>query len=66
MKHSYNKSCECNRCTRERNRRTNQSDRTIPQVMLDWTGSRNKRRSRIARKYWDAYESGRPMSDDDR
>ncbi len=66
MKHSYDpsSSCECPRCTRERVRREQQS-RTTPQVMLDWTHSRNPRRARVAREYWDAYESGRPMSSDD-
>jgi len=41
------------------------SDRTIPEVMLDWDHSRNRRRARIAREYWDAYQSGGPMSSDD-
>ena len=41
------------------------ADRTVPEVMADWSTSRNRRRARVAREYWDAYESGRPMSDDD-
>lgn len=65
MKHSYSPDCACVRCTRERDRRQRQSDRTVPQVMLDWTASRNRRRARVAREYWDAFESGRPMSSDD-
>ena len=40
-------------------------DRTTAEVMLDWTGSRNRRRARVAREYWEAYESGRPMGSDD-
>lgn len=64
MKHSYIETCDCPRCTRERVRRTQQS-RSIPEVMNDWTRSPNRRRARIAREYWDAYESGRPMSADD-
>lgn len=64
MKHAYDAECSCPRCVRERNRRTKQS-RETPHVMLDWTTSRNRRRARIAREYWDAYESGRPMSGDD-
>lgn len=68
MKHSYVHTCECPRCTRERTRRGAQSlrDRTVPEVMHAWSASRNPRRARVAREYWDAYESGRPMSDNDR
>lgn len=40
-------------------------DRPLAHVMLDWSGSRNRRRARVARDYWDAYESGRPMGSDD-
>ena len=65
MKHSYAADCSCPRCERERNRRAQQSDRTTAHVMLDWTRSRNRRRARIAREYWDDYESGRPMGSDD-
>jgi len=64
MKHSYIVGCDCSRCQREAIRREKQS-RTTPQVMLDWTRSSNQRRARVAREYWDAYESGRPMSSDD-
>lgn len=66
MKHPYdpNTGCDCVRCTRERARREKQS-RTTPQVMLDWSHSRNRRRARVAREWWDDYESGRPMSSDD-
>lgn len=64
MKHSDQAACDCHRCNRERIRRENQS-RTIPQVMNDWTRSRNRRRARIAREYWDDFQSGRPMSADD-
>ncbi len=65
MKHSYSTACTCSRCNRERVRREQQA-RTTPQVMLDWTRSRNPpRRRRVSEEYWDAYESGRPMSDDD-
>ena len=66
MKHSYDpaSSCDCLRCARERVRREQQS-RTTPHVMLDWTRSKNPRRARVAREYWDAYESGRPMSSTD-
>jgi hypothetical protein len=63
-KHPYSTACDCPRCNRERVRREQQS-RTTPQVMLDWTHSRNRRRARVAREYWDAYESGAPMSSDD-
>jgi len=65
-KHPYDpaNSCDCPHCNRERVRREQQS-RTTPQVMLDWTHSRNRRRARVAREYWDAYESGAPMSSDD-
>lgn len=42
-----------------------EGNRTAPEVMLDWSVSRNRRRARVAREYWDAYESGRPMSSDD-
>lgn len=65
MKHSYSDVCQCARCGRERVRREQQS-RAVPHVMLEWTTSRNPQRARIAREYWDAYESGRPMSDDNR
>lgn len=65
MKHSYRPDCPCPRCTREGRRRSADRDRQTPQVMLDWTASRHRRRARIAREYWDAYESGRPMSADD-
>jgi hypothetical protein len=64
MKHAYQAACECARCNRERVRRERQA-RTVPEVMNDWTRSRNRRRARVAREYWDAYESGRPMSSDD-
>lgn len=30
------------------------------------TRAQARRAARLAREYWDAYESGRPMSDDDR
>jgi len=40
-------------------------NRTTPDVMIDWTTSRNSRRRRVAREYWDAFESGRPMGSDD-
>jgi hypothetical protein len=40
-------------------------DRTTPDVMLDWSTSRNRRRARLAREYWDDYQSGRPMSGED-
>lgn len=67
MKHSDDKHCDCSRCKRGRAWRERQGqDRPIAAVMLDWSGSRNRRRARVAREYWDAYESGRPMSDDDR
>lgn len=66
MKHSYRVECECARCVKERARRGQQSnDRTTAEVMLDWTRSRNPRRARASREYWDAFESGRPMSSDD-
>lgn len=65
-KHPYDPShtCECARCNRERTRRAQQS-RTTPEVMLDWSRSRNRRRARVSEAYWDAYQSGRPMSSDD-
>lgn len=70
MKHSYNTDCPCDRCVKERSRRLLQGvkerDRTLPQVMFDWRGSRNRRRARIANEYWDNYESGMPMGDGDR
>lgn len=66
MKHSYDSTCSCTKCDRERQRRSRQGqDRPTAQVMLDWAGSRNRRRQRVSREYWDAYESGRPMSSDD-
>lgn len=46
-------------------RRHADHDRPLAHVMLEWRGSRNGRRARVAREYWDAYESGRPMSSDD-
>jgi hypothetical protein len=70
-RHAYRPECTCTRCTREAARRTAQgatragTERTTPAVMLDWTTSRNPRRNRIARQYWDDFESGRPMSSDD-
>ena len=64
-KHAYIQTCDCPKCSRERIRRAKQSDRTIPEVMQNWNHSRNPQRARIAREYWDAYESGRPMSGDD-
>jgi hypothetical protein len=66
MKHSYdpNSSCVCPRCTRERARREKQS-RTTFDVANDWSHSRNRRHARVAREFWDAFESGRPMSSDD-
>ena len=64
MKHSYQEACECKRCARERVRRQQQA-RTTPEVMLDWTRSRSRRRLRVAREYWDRYESGEPLSSDD-
>ena len=66
MKHAYDpeSGCLCARCIRERARRERQS-RTVPEVMLDWTRSKNTRRRRVATEYWDAYESGCPMSSDD-
>lgn len=45
--------------------RVARDDRSIPAVMNDWTRRPNRRRARIAREYWDAYESGQPMSADD-
>ena len=66
MKHSYQPECECHRCQHERGRRQAQAtNRPIAHVMLDWAASRNRRRARIARNYWDDFESGRPMSSDD-
>ena len=66
MKHSYRADCSCDRCAKERVRRNQQSsNRTTAEVMLDWSNSRNRRRARIAREYWDDFESGRPMSPDD-
>ena len=65
-KHPYTAGCDCKRCSREAARRTAQANRTTPQVMQDWYSSRNPRRARIAREYWDDFQSGRPMSDDDR
>ena len=41
-------------------------DRPLAQVMLDWGSSRNHKRQRVAREYWEDYESGRPTSDSDR
>ena len=65
MKHSYTPECDCTRCQREAARRGTQRDRSIPEVMNDWTRSRNPRRARVAREYWDRYESGASMSSDD-
>ncbi len=66
MKHSYDPACTCLRCEKERSRRNRQAqDRPLASVMADWSNSRNRRRARISREYWDAYESGRPMSSDD-
>jgi hypothetical protein len=65
MKHPYSEHCDCKRCNRERVRRQQQA-RTVPEVMLDWGASRNPRRRRIASEYWDRFQSGAPMSDDDR
>lgn len=47
-------------------RQARKAERTTPEVMTDWRSSRNARRARIAREYWDDFDSGRPMSDDDR
>lgn len=66
MKHSYRQDCDCDRCVAERARRTRQGTRTTAEVMIDWRGSRNGRRARVASEYWDAFESGVPMSEDDR
>ena len=66
MKHSYREGCDCQRCRNEQHRRQSQADRPIAAVMLDWAGGRNRRRAETARQYWDAYQDGRPMSDDDR
>lgn len=68
MKHSYANTCDCRRCCNERHRRERQADanRPLASVMLEWSHSRNRQRARVSREYWDAYESGRPMSDDDR
>ena len=41
-------------------------DRTVPEVMLDWQRDRSAKRRRIANQWWDAYESGHPMSEEDR
>jgi hypothetical protein len=41
-------------------------ERTLPEVMLDWTADPNPQRQEIAREYWDSFESGVPMGDDDR
>ena len=61
-KHIYSAECGCNRCQREGARREGQS---VAARMLE---NRYKagRPGRVAREYWDAYESGRPMSDNDR
>jgi hypothetical protein len=46
-------------------RQVEKQNRTTAEVMLDWSSSRNRRRARVAREYWDAYENGRPMGSDD-
>lgn len=63
-KHAFDPACSCLKCSRERTRRDRQS-RTTAEVMIDWTTSRNQRRRRVAREYWDDFQSGRPMSNDD-
>lgn len=40
-------------------------ERTTPEVMLDWRGSRHRRRRKVAEEYWDDFMSGHPMSSDD-
>ena len=45
--------------------RVQQSGRTTADVMLDWTRSRIRRRAKVAREYWDRYESGAPMGSGD-
>jgi hypothetical protein len=65
MKHAYSTTCDCARCTRERARRQAQSDSAPRPAVPVRTARRNLRRERAEREYWDAFESGRPMSDDD-
>lgn len=62
-RHPYSPDCGCERCTREGRRREAQS---TANKMLTWRNGRNRRRARIGREYWENFESGVPMSDDDR
>jgi hypothetical protein len=62
MKHAYDPNCECKRCVKEGRRREAQS---TPNRMLNDTGKRG-RRGRVAREYWDNFESGRPLDSEDR
>ena len=61
--HRYDPHCGCSRCRKEGRRREAQSTAAR---MLEWRYSRTRRRARVASEYWDAYKSGRPMSEEDR
>ena len=60
--HLYSTDCSCDRCRKEGRRREQQ---TTSHRMLNDVHARG-RRGRIARGYWDAYDYGRHMYEDDR
>ena len=63
MKHAYESSCECSRCTKESARRSRQSDTRGP---VEWSESARgyRARERWARAYYD--RNGAPEGDSDR
>lgn len=65
-KHAFDTDCGCDRCSREARRREAQREDAGPIGFAVKHAHHRGRRGRIARELWDAYESGRPMSDDDR
>ena len=72
MKHSYTLGCVCKRCTREAARRAAQSSAApiagpTPAQCRKWARWERERRKGYlgTTESMDAYESGRPMSDDD-
>lgn len=64
MSHNYNETCKCIYCERERSRRAQEPPTTFD-IMAENVHSKNRRRAKNAREFWDAYESGAPMSSDD-
>lgn len=64
MKHPYNPECRCKSCQREGQRRESQS--LLARAAEIASGRRRRgTRTRWAREYMDAFDSGRPMSSDD-